>query len=1710
MSRLQQFGLLLWKNYVLQKRQVLVTIVEISLPLIFAAILITLRQRVSSVNYPNATIYRSFYIYDIPYFPQYPKTKWNLVYIPSNVTAVEKIARLVETTLRRIVKIVGFQTEAQFDEFIASENKSVEDVLVALVIDHDFKHNEEPLPLQVNYHLRFKYSPRNAPLTPLSSLDPNINRDWQTQFLFPLFQVPGPREQYFKDGGIPGYYREGFLATQLATDKAIITYHASRKAANLLKLVSVEMLRFPFPPYIDDVFITAIQTQLSLLIMLSFTYMALNVTKAIVLEKETKLKEYMKMMGLNNWLHWLAWFTKFFLYMFISVFFMTLLFCVKVTHKGAVLQFSDPTLIFLFLLVVVISTLSFSFMISVFFSQANIAAAASGFLYFFSYIPYFFISPRYPSMTSSQKVASCLISNVAMALGCQLIGMFEGKGVGIQWANINLPVTVDDNFTVAQAMAMLIFDSILYGFVTWYVEAVFPGQYGMPQPWYFFILSSYWLGKPRSVYVEVSDEDEEAERALNTEYIEEDPSNLTVGIRIKDLTKVFKVGKERKKAVSHLTVNLYKGQISVFLGHNGAGKTTTLSMLTGLFPPTSGTAYINEYNICQDMPLVRQNLGLCPQHDVLYENLTVEEHLSFFGRLKGCSSDQIREEVNQMLSMLNFEEKRKARSKTLSGGMKRKLSIGIALIGDSKIVMLDEPTSGMDPFSRRATWDLLQRQKFGRTILLTTHFMDEADLLGDRILIMAKGQLQCCGSPLFLKSKYGAGYHMVIVKQPDCDIPKITSLVKKFVPRAVLESKAGAELSYILPNESTDRFEALFSELEQEQKALGIASYGASVTTMEEVFLRVGKLVDSSMDLQAIQLPALQYQHERRSSDWSVKERTSLSGLMDIKDDSSQEHPDDISSIKLNSGIKLFSQQFYATFMKRATYSWRNWKVFIAQFFVPLVFAACALIVTKTFPGPKDSPPLNLTLRNYGPTIVPYSLSPEAQNLTKALAQAYTDQLPAQLGIPKLIEDDLIQYLLKTSEKEGIAFNEHCLVAAAFLDTVTSGIKIQILFNNIGYHTPATSLMLVDNALFKLLVGPTASISTTNYPQRRNITEQAVDQLNESRTGFALAFNMMYGMAFLASTFALLLVSECTIKSKHVQLVSGLHITNFWLSALVWDLINYLIPCIIILVMFQIVDMKPFTVQYQLVDVLVLLFLHGWSIIPLMYLSHYLFSVTATAFTRLTITNILTGTATFMTVTIMNIPELGLLDLAKILGGVFLVLPNYCLGQSLNDFYKNYELIKVCATGPVAEFLCKAFNITYQLNYYSWQPPGIGRFIVALTIQGLTFMALLLLIEFSVFRMLTNLFRHIFWRTKMAPTVNVSPPEHQEDFDVMSERLRIKETPVSEMDSPLVIKELSKIYHYRESTVAVDRICLAVHKGECFGLLGFNGAGKSTTFKMLTGDEKVSGGDAFIDGYSILKDTRKVQQRIGYCPQFDALLDHMTGRETLFMFARLRGIPEHYITRCVDDVLQSLILEPHARKLVRTYSGGNKRKLSTAVAMIGNPAVIFLDEPSTGMDPVSRRLLWAAVTRTLEHGRSVVITSHSMEECEALCTRLAVMVNGQFKCLGSPQHLKNKFGSGYTLLVKILGDRDKPDLEPFKNFVETTFEGSILKDEHQGMVHYHLTSKLLTWAQIFGTLERAKEKYNIKDYAVSQITLEQVFLSFARFQRIIADKTNEH
>lgn len=188
-------------------------------------------------------------------------------------------------------------------------------------------------------------------------------------------------------------------------------------------------------------------------------------------------------------------------------------------------------------------------------------------------------------------------------------------------------------------------------------------------------------------------------------------------------------------------------------------------MLTGMLDITSGSATAYGHDIETEMDSIRKIMGVCPQHDILFENLTVKEHLEMFATFKGMKSEDIDKEVKKLIEDVDLVEKTDYLSSTLSGGQKRRLSVAIAFIGGSKLIYLDEPTSGMDTSARRYIWTMLKNYKSQRIVILTTHFMDEADFLGDRIGIMGEGKLICCGSSVFLKNKFGVGYNLTMVKE---------------------------------------------------------------------------------------------------------------------------------------------------------------------------------------------------------------------------------------------------------------------------------------------------------------------------------------------------------------------------------------------------------------------------------------------------------------------------------------------------------------------------------------------------------------------------------------------------------------------------------------------------------------------------------------------------------------------------------------------------------------------------------------------------------------------------------------------------------------------------------------------------------------------------------------------------------------------------------
>uniref|UniRef100_A0A4W5PE65 ABC transporter domain-containing protein n=1 Tax=Hucho hucho TaxID=62062 RepID=A0A4W5PE65_9TELE len=864
------------------------------------------------------------------------------------------------------------------------------------------------------------------------------------------------------------------------------------------------------------------------------------------------------------------------------------------------------------------------------------------------------------------------------------------------------------------------------------------GEFGMRRSLVYFLKPSYWSKrskryvKVRSVY----------ETEVNgTPGLDESVEPVSLDFRGKEaicINNVRKVYKEKDsivEALRGLTFDIYEGQITALLGHSGAGKSTLMNILCGICPLTDGHASIYGSPVAE-IAEMRQLVGICPQFNIIFDVLTVEEHLRMFAAVKGILPADIDSEVTKVLKDLDLEKIMDSQAKNLSGGQKRKLSVGIAVLGDPKILLLDEPTAGMDPCSRHQVWSLLKSRRAGRVTVLSTHYMDEADILADRKAVISQGQLKCVGSSLYLKTKCGVGYHLKLVH--------VTSLVKHHVPKAELSRQQEAELTFTLPFESMDTFSGLFSELDCRPE-LAIINYGVSMTTLEDVFLRLE-------------------------------------------------------------------------------------------------------------------------------------------------AEAEVDQ--------EQVEDEGDTSFLDDSDERLLTFSD------------------------------SNSEAVQGHALWRQQFSTVAWLHMLNMQRER----------------------------------------KAFIKCRSTLRVSGLVPSAYWCGQAAVDI--------------------PF---YYLI---------------LTIMTSILFSLHTA--------NLLTSSNLTVVVTIV-------------------FPPRRISSQSKAEVERNPE-------------------------------------------QG-----------------------------------------SNEDEDVQMEKARVKEAltcQCCEEKPVVVVSNLRKQYKCpregislkKKRTLATKNISFCVRKGEVLGLLGPNGAGKSTIMDVLSGETDPTAGQVLMGDYST--DFRSVDnplEHVGYCPQVSPLWPRITLEEHLKIYAAIKGLRGQDVPGIIERVVNALELKEHLHKQAKKLSAGIKRKLCFALSMLGNPQIVLLDEPSTGMDPKSKQRMWRAIRAAFKnHQRGAILTTHYMEEAEAVCDRVAIMVSGQLRCIGSIQHLKGKYGRGYSLEVKLREElTGLQQVALLHKEIRRIFPHAARQERcvfATLMVYKIPMEDVKSLAKSFSQLESAKQAFNLEEYNLSQSTLEQVFMEFAKEQ----------
>lgn len=1686
------------KNFTLKIRDKRKTLAEIFLSLYTIVFVLIMRSAIPNTSYPKidtptggAAIFEYFSLFDNQSIAVVPNTsetkefmdKMNLMWLEMN------------NHLR--IKGFNFNYYNATEESIERYLKGVDAAVYAVIFESN-PITEKSLKYEIRINPSFATVPSASELYAPEIACRDSGRN---------FSILRPLDD--DSCHVNQYYYSGFVALQTLIDYTKIKEESKDKE---VVVPNIYLQLYPKPYFSADYMMTYLKL-IPLYMVISYSNLISYLLGIIVGEKEKKIKEGMKIMGLRDLAYWLGWFVVYAVIVtFISLVNTVLLFALDI------FQHSSFLLIFVLIDLYGLSVVMIAFMITPFFNKArtagilgNFAVNMIGTLYFIQV----FIDPNssvmwFVSLLSPPAFASALYKAILTDTMGHPVCLSDNQGEGIP---------------LGGTLIMLTVDIFIYGFLAFYLDSVIPSEYGTKHKPCFIFSSKYWCLRKSSVIYS----NEERDSVLNNEESSSDntepvPQELNeyAAIKITNLCKTYKSWmKPEVKALNGINLTIYEGHITAILGPNGAGKTTIFNILTGLVAPTEGNVYIFGRPVTNafDMAKIRSVTGFCPQCDELYDNLTPKEHLAFYAKIRGKTN--VDEEVNKILEDVDLVDKASALTKDLSGGQKRKLSVGIAIIGDPKLIILDEPTSGMDPHSKRHLWSVLQSKKQGKVILLTTHFMDEADILADRKAIIISGNLKCCGSSLYLKNKFGIGYNLKLIINSNSKLKAITNFVKNHIPSAKCISERGHEISFILPHEAIHTFAELFSAVEQAiatKSNLGIESYGVSMTTLEEVFLRLEReasaecektgqsdLKNSTLSsyMQSVEtpLPAVE-SIENNLSKELTKDETGDVFEEDNADDSVYISNDKANSVMIMkeavTKMPKKSSIMCAMLRIRVMRLVREKQQLIVLILFPLIFATLGLYtgIMQVVEPVHKFVVLNADLygKDAGIFVVNKTNNSTIHSLMSEIdPKAKVDWLTGNYA--SLLDT-------KYPHIAAINFTNCCN---------PSNISFTVIYNDTAQHSLPVVLNLISGAVYRMMLAPSDAVEPTitvkSYPFQQSFQpEFKVETIISS---------ILLGMIFVLTPVSLAtdMVHDREIKAKSLLQVNGMSLFIYFCSFFI------VLACIMalisagLLVLVYFFDLPSFREPAAFCTLAIMIMAYCPSSILFTTCLSYLFDRMVSAQGILPNLVLWFGMIPFIFVVALDSLHIG--KVAVVLHTTFSIFVPMYIPYAVIYFVGRVSII--CRMNP---------NCLHVTAWDYMNTEIIIMFISVLIHIPVFFCLLVVLDIWKSGGRVSDIFCK---KNQKTAKTNGEDEDVDNDIDcenegIESERICVKSLINSCMNNPpIVIHNLRKEYNPRENLlkicdkilckkdekcadtkVAIHSLSLAVHSGEIFGLLGHNGAGKTTTMKLMTAEETPTRGIVRICGHDVTTDMKKASQLMGYCPQADALWKNITVKEHLKLYAILRGVPSCDIDRVVNAYITGIQMKEHCDKRISECSGGTKRKVSFTISVIGDPCVVLLDEPSCGMDTRSKRFLWNIIMYNFQKNRGAVLTTHSMEEADILCTRVGIMRKGKLICIGTTQELKNLYGGGYTLELKVKTNDQShscssEDKSAVMDYLRRQFPSATLEESFSNRLVYRVPQwSIKSLAKCFEKLQAAKTELAIEEYSFSQTTLEQVYLKFSQ------------
>eukprot|EP01114_Cavostelium_apophysatum_P020991 TRINITY_DN7191_c0_g1_i5.p1 TRINITY_DN7191_c0_g1~~TRINITY_DN7191_c0_g1_i5.p1 ORF type:complete len:1762 (+),score=405.22 TRINITY_DN7191_c0_g1_i5:86-5371(+) len=1712
-----QFRWLLWKNYKLAVRNRSATILQLIAPAFFVISLYVFQESIKSSSTEYGDLYYDVHrnsetpierIYPtVPpvHLPEGVECCWTFLYAPNNSSEVDYVVKMIaEDNDIPMSTIRGFATANDVDEFLM---KNMNTTQAAILFDFSPSFNES-LPRNLNYVLQVNGS---------DSYSHGQRIKHQASVLIPF--------TYAIERALLKYAIRGTnSAVQVSTDISLVRYPHE-------EMVVVDIIGERGPLWF-------------------FAALIVNFVIAlgqIVHEKELKLRESMKIMGLYDSAYWCSWMANMAFFNTATVF--------EIIVVGCIFQFDfflkNSFGLYFFLLELFSFTLiSLAVVVSTVVKKSN-AAVTLGFTMFF--IGFFLqLAAGIVFATDAPDIVRwifALVSPSMLQLGLGALGTATSKSSyeGLRWSVRSQPeLTSSPGLSFDAMYCWLAADFFVYLLIGLYLDNVLASEYGTRKKFYYFLTPSYWTGKQATIsYGEdikrkrYTTENDQANK--DDDVLAEEDGILNgkllpkqSAVKLINLCKAYDratcnscASAENKPfvAVKDLCFAIEENSLFCLLGPNGAGKSTTIQMLIGFHPCTYGDAQIFGYSIRNNIAQIQSMLGVCHQFDILWEDLTGEEHLKLFAGIRNIPKDQSAREVASLLKEVNMESEKRMRASTYSGGMRRRLSIAIALIGDPKMVILDEPTTGMDPVSRREVWNVIEKAKKNRVILLTTHSMEEADILGEKIAIMKKGRMECVGSSLRLKQKFGAGYTITVGIGTQSG-EEVFKRVREFFESNITECKLSVSsdpmsgyMSFAVPRESTKELIPFFNQLENRMSELKITDCQLSITTLEEVFMTIAEkealtsetkiLVEPSADNDDVDLP-------RVPASEDAKDDIELNTM-----DSVFEAP---KATKFSKRTKLSkSNQFRALFAKNVALQSREKKTNICQVLTPPVFVAIvflfqhlieSLVDTTSIPEIKSPMPVS-------PFHVLYDPSSGGGGGFRSISSGWSQLVYADpiglgnysdgsgllgnitpiYGVPfdtKLSGFDpdsknsfnlygaanlLMPFeMVKARDKddlEDILYRGHNLepnYAGGYLfqkmDFQSYEFQFSVVYNHsltFGEDVPFL-INRVTNAIAKGLDSP-ASVALTGLKLFPTLASEG-DKPDIITLSMGILIFLVLHQLF--PVFVSNIVLEKETKIKELMRMTGLKMWLYWLIHYLFDYFLYLIIVVILIISGAVFQFAWFLVNDFSIYIILFL-IYGHLLIVQSFIASVFFSSRKAS-------------------TVFGYVAL-----------VVFALINFVLIEDLLGDYANVK--SSISTGiSVLPFFAIYRGLMYLSAEVNFKGPGFRLDDIGNKELNIAQVYWMLAVEWVVLMVLWMYLEQVVpskWGITKHPLFFLGFGKSKGDYEAVLDTLPADVLQENERvlngnsdDFAVQIQKIKKVFPSMDGNppkTAVRQITLGIDYNRCVAILGHNGAGKTTLINMLIGLYPPTAGTAFVHGNNLVEELPTIHTLIGVCQQFDILWETLTGSEVLSFFARVRGLKGKRLEAVVHDALRKVNLYDFRNTQCGRYSGGMKRRLSVAVAFVNNPKVIFLDEPSTGLDPKSRQELWAVINE-LKKTSSLLLTTHSMEEADRIADKIVIIADGEMKCIGVSADLKNRFGDGFKLAIQV--GKGHP-VQPAQQFVTELCPNATLINQLSGTCTYQVPKGSISLDRVFEMMETNKERLNITDWAVTNTTLEEVFLKIS-------------